>query len=166
MHWTWLLSMLGSWWTRESTGPWHMVVGYLALALVVVRVVMGLGSRNRYIRFDHFARPWRETWQYALAVRARTAPRHRGHNPLGGWMVLALLATMALLGLTGWLGTTDYLWGYAWLVNLHAALAWLMWGLMAVHVMGVGFTSLRYQENLVLAMVTGRKRPAQQGDVV
>ena len=164
MHWTWFLCMGGAWWTRDWTGPTHANLGYCALALVALRVLLGFQSRFRYVRFEQFVRSWRQTWHYVQDLRSRTAPRYIGHNPLGGWMVLALLTTVAWLGLTGWLGTTDYLWGYAWVVQLHAALAWTLWGLIAIHITGVVFTSFSHQENLVLSMITGRKRAAPDDD--
>ena len=80
-------------------------------------------------------------------------------------MVLALLTTVASASLTGFLYTTDALWGYAWLSTLHAALSWLALGLVIVHLGGVVFTSIRHRENLVAAMVSGRKRVAAQDDV-
>lgn len=50
------------------------------------------------------------TRRYLRAVLAGRAARHLGHNPLGGAMVLALLACAALLALSGWAATTDLLW--------------------------------------------------------
>jgi cytochrome b len=38
----------------------------------------------------------------------------------------------------------------------------LLMVLVALHVIGVVFTSIRQKENLVKSMVTGRKRPTEQ----
>ena len=75
-------------------------------------------------------------------------------------MVLLLMLGVMAVGLTGWLYTLDMFWGMAWLELLHRALAWGLVGLIALHVAGVVFTSLRHRENLLTAMLTGRKRPA------
>ena len=56
---------------------------------------------------------------------------------------------IALLGLTGWSATTDLLRGYAWPVHLHAALAWVLLILIALHVGAVLLTSWQHRENLV-----------------
>jgi cytochrome b len=42
---------------------------------------------------------------YLGGPRRHTKPQHLGHNPLGAWMVLALLARIVALALTGWLFT-------------------------------------------------------------
>ena len=80
-------------------------------------------------------------------------------------MVLALLAIMALLGFTGWLYTTDRFWGYGWLAHLHQSLGWALLACVALHVGGVLWTCLQHRENLVRAMLTGRKAPPRGADV-
>lgn len=164
LHWSLVLLVASSWITSSSLGPWHERLGYGALVVVTLRTVWGFAG-GHYARFRQFVRGQRETQHYVRAVTAGQAPRYLGHNPLGGWMVLALLGCVGLLGLTGWLATTDWLWGYAWLVVLHAALGWLLMGLIALHVSGVAFTSWQHRENLVKAMLTGDKPPPVEGDV-
>jgi cytochrome b len=90
----------------------------------------------------------------------RREPRHLGHNPLGGWMTVILLLTVALVGLSGWLYTTDRFWGVEWVERLHSTLADALLALAAVHVAGAIYASFRHRENLVAAMVHGRKRAA------
>lgn len=165
LHWSLALLVALAWYTSSSLGPWHERLGYGTVMITLARTVWGLAG-SRYARFQQFVHGSQETRHYLLAVMAGRAPRYLGHNPLGGWMVVALLSCVASLGLTGWLSTTDWLWGYAWLANLHAALGWLLMGLVALHVAGVVFTSWQHRENLVKAMLTGDKPPPKEGDVV
>ena len=74
-------------------------------------------------------------------------------------MVLALLLNVAGIVLTGWLQTTDRYWGSEPLEWVHTTLAWGLLGLIALHVGGVVLTSRHQGENLVKAMVDGRKMP-------
>lgn len=157
LHWALVTLVIASWFTRELRGPWHEWLGFGAAGVVALRIVWGFVG-TRYARFAQFVRAPATTMRYARAVFTGRAPRHLGHNPLGGWMVLALLATVGLLCLSGWLFTTDWLWGYAWLENTHAALGWLLVGLAVFHVVGVMFTCWHQHENLVSAMFSGRKR--------
>ena len=102
---------------------------------------------------------------YARKVAIGREPRYIGHNPLGGWMVLLLLFVVGALGVTGWLYTTDFFWGMAWLDTLHASLAWLLLLLVTAHVSGVALTSFRHRENLILAMFSGHKPRPKPGDI-
>jgi cytochrome b len=92
-------------------------------------------------------------------------PRYLGHNPLGGWMIVALLATAALASLSGWLSVTDRFWGAKWVQEAHEAFGNALIFLAALHVAGVLYTSWRQRENLAAAMLSGVKRPPESGDV-
>jgi len=152
-HWTLVACIAAAWFTR---GALHDAVGYTALVVLAVR----------YARFRQFVAGPAVTLAYARMVAARTEPRYLGHNPLGGWMIVALLATVALTAGSGWLSSTDRFWGVAWLQDAHGALADALLVLIGLHLAGVLYTSLRHRENLVRAMLTGRKRAARPGDVL
>ncbi len=164
MHWTLVISMTAAWITSDMSGAVHEYLGYLTGALVLLRVMWGYGG-NSYARFSQFLKSWATTRQYFAQVLTASAPRYLGHNPLGGWMVVALLSCVSLLSITGWAMNTDLLWGYAWPVRIHVALAWLTCGLVALHVLGVLFTSWQHRENLVKAMFTGKKAQPEPHDV-
>ncbi len=163
-HWGLAAAIGIAWYAGEGLLRLHEAAGYAALALVAARCAWGWAG-GRYARFAQFVRAPGTVWRYALAVARHREPRHLGHNPLGGWMAVLLLATVAAVGVTGWLYTLDRFWGLAWLEALHHALAWALVGLIALHIAGVVFTSWRHRENLAAAMVSGRKRPAGPGDV-
>ena len=168
LHWILAASMLIAWISGHVLERWfdevHHTAGYIAGGVVLVRVAWGFAGKG-HARFASFVRSPRATLAYARQLRAGREHRYIGHNPLGGWMVLALLAVTVLLTLTGMLYISDWLWGYAWLWALHAGLAWLALVLVMGHWAGVGFTSWRHRENLITSMFSGRKRAASQGDV-
>jgi len=166
-HWTLAAGVLGAWLTGELEGEAALVhewLGYAVLAIVALRLPWGwIGSR--YARFAQFVRGPRATLAYARRVAAGGEPRHVGHNPLGGWMIVALLLTAAATAASGWLYVTDRFRGAEWLEETHEALANALLALIALHVAGVVFSSVRHGENLVRAMITGRKRAPGPGDV-
>jgi len=158
-HWTLVAAVAVAWLSHEGPAVLHDNAGYLALAVVALRLLWGfLGPRPA--RFADFLCGPAATLAYARALAAGREPRFLGHNPLGGWMILALLATVAATGVSGWLAGTDAFWGVAWVEELHGALADALLALVALHVAGVLVTSWRHGENLVRAMLTGRKRAA------
>jgi cytochrome b len=69
------------------------------------------------------------------------------------------------LCLSGWLMTTDAFWGSELMEDIHESLANIALVLVGLHVAGVLWTSFRHKENLVRAMLTGRKRLAGPEDV-
>ena len=74
-------------------------------------------------------------------------------------MIVLLLLNVLLVGLSGWLFTTDRYWGVEWVEELHEGLSNSLAVLVVLHVSGVIYTSWRQRENLVAAMLHGRKRP-------
>jgi cytochrome b len=159
LHWTLVLAIATAWLSTLGVGgvSAHEPAGYVALAAVLLRVVWGFTGPT-FARFAQFICGYTGVWRYARQLRAGTAPRYIGHNPLGGWMVLALLACVISLGVTGWLYTTDAFWGEAWLDRLHHLLAWALLVLVALHLAGVLFTSLHHRENLLISMFSGHKK--------
>lgn len=135
----------------------HRWVGYAVALALAIRLVWGIIG-TRHARFTDFVPGWAELKAYiADAIRFRE-PRHLGHNPLGAVMILALMAALAGVSMTGWMMTLDQFWGSHFLEEVHESFANGILLLAAVHVLGVLYGSLRHGENLIRAMVTGLKR--------
>jgi len=156
-HWLLVASVTAAWLTRRGGGAWHEWTGYAALAFAGARLAAGFVVRG-HARFASFVRGPAETLRYGREVLAGCERRHIGHNPLGGYMIVLLLAVTAATGATGWLYTTDRYWGIEWVERLHSTLADALLVLAALHVAGVIAASLRHRENLLAAMLHGRKR--------
>jgi cytochrome b len=163
-HWLLVAGVAAAWFTGEGTGKWHEYIGYAVLGVVCLRLSWGF-SGSKYARFKQFIYSPRHTLKYSQEILHGRHLRYIGHNPLGGWMIAALLSTLIAVCCTGWLYTTDTFWGVEWVEELHEALAILLLVLAALHVAGVVFTSIFEQENLVAAMFHGRKREPGIGDI-
>lgn len=163
-HWSLVASFAVAWLTADQWDDLHEWAGYAAAALIAFRVFWGFAG-PRYARFRDFVRGPRTIADYLSAMVKGNEPRHIGHNPAGGAMILALVLVMAGTALTGWMYTLDAFWGVAWVEDTHKFLANLMLGLVALHVAGVLVASFRHKENLVRAMIVGRKRQAEAADI-
>lgn len=158
-HWSLVTLFVVAYATGDEVERVHIAAGYAIAILLMLRVVWGVIG-PRHARFHNFVRPPGEVLSYLRNAVRLAAPRHLGHNPAGAAMIVALLAVLAGTCATGVMMTTDGFWGARWVEGLHEALANLAIGLVALHVLGVLVSSFAHRENLVKAMVTGRKRGA------
>ena len=165
-HWSLVLSFSVAWLTSHSSAHLiHYWAGYLAAALIVVRLLWGKVGTH-YARFSQFVRDPATVVLYLHAILKGREARHIGHNPAGGAMILVLMAAVAATAFTGWLMTTDAYFGVEWVGELHETAAHGLLLLVFIHVGGVILASLRHRENLVVAMITGRKRVTAEDEIL
>jgi cytochrome b len=163
-HWSLVTSFAVAWLTGDELMSVHEWAGYAAGGLVALRLVMGFVG-SPYARFRQFIRSPGKIAAYAGDILHHREARYLGHNPVGGMMVMALLGALAALALTGWMQTTDAYWGVDWVEEVHELLANALLVLVMLHIAGVLLASLRHRENLVRAMITGRKQAARIDDI-
>jgi cytochrome b len=153
-HWSLVACVFLNFLVEEGEAP-HQWIGYAASALVAARIVWGFVG-SRHARFsDFFPTPTRLR-QHLAALLAGKPEHHVGHNPFGALMMLALMALVLSLGLTGYLQTTDMFWGDEWLEELHEGLASALLGLAGLHAAAALVGRLE-RTNLIGAMITGVK---------
>jgi cytochrome b len=163
-HWSLVAGVALAWLTSEAGQRWHEPIGWFVMAVVAVRLVWGFVG-GRAARFAGFLRGPRAAIGYAKHVVRGDAPRYLGHNPLGAWMIVALLLTLVAVSVSGWLMTTDAFFGSELTEEIHEASAEGLLVLVALHVAGVFYTGWHQGENLVRAMLSGRKRAPGPGDL-
>lgn len=160
-HWLLALSFAGAYLTAESE-RWrlvHVTLGYTVGGLLVFRLLWGLVG-TRHARFASFVRGPAAVARYLGSLVAGRPEHHTGHNPAGALAIVALLALGAVLVLTGWSTYNDV--GGDWLEELHEGAANVMLAVVGLHVGAVLLSSRLHHENLVRAMVSGRKQGAPQ----
>ena len=143
---------------------WHLWLGYLVLALLLFRVVWGFCG-GYWSRCSSFVRPPAAVLLYWRSSRGQAiAP---GHNPLGGYSVLAMLVVLLVQSITG-LFSDDTITAYgplarrfegdwvAWLAHVHGHLGkWLLIGLVLLHVAAVLWYRFARRHDLLTPMVCG-----------
>lgn len=156
-HWLAVVCVAGAWITAESE-RWrllHVTLGLTLAGLVAFRVGWGLVG-TRHARFVSFVRGPRAVLRYLGGLWRGQPEHHLGHNPAGALAIVGLLVVAAALTGSGWLLHQGVA-GDA-LEDVHEAFANGLLALVAGHVLGVVVSSWLHRENLVGAMLTGRKR--------
>jgi cytochrome b len=155
-HWSLALSFAGAWLTAESEywKLWHLSFGYSMALLIVFRLLWGLLG-TPYARFTQFVRGPAAVKAYFLSYLRGQPQHHVGHNPAGALAILAIMATVLITVITGY--TTYQEIGGEWQSDLHEATASLLMGIVVLHIAAVILTSVVHKENLVRAMLTGKK---------
>ena len=132
---------------------WHQAAGWIAAVLIAFRIVWGLVG-GEHARFADFLKPAR-LGAHLKGLFAGKAEAELGHNPMGALAILGILALVVATVVTGvsvLQGGED---------ELHEVVAYGLLALVGVHVLAVIAMSLMSRENLVRAMVTGRKPAAR-----
>lgn len=167
-HWSLVGLIAGLVYTGTEGGnlmEWHVRFGYAVLALLLFRLAWGFAG-SRSARFSDFVRGPRAVVQHLQSLRAKPAP-HAGHNPAGGWMVIALLLCVAVQVGTGLFANDDILTEGPlahWvsedlsgrLTGIHELNFNLLLGLVSLHVLASLFYLFK-GDNLFRPMLTGRK---------
>lgn len=175
-HWT-LVALITVMAVTGWTGSLdlHMLLGQAVLALVLFRLVWGF-TGNRYARFASFVAGPGRVLRYAASLFSPAgSQRHVGHNPLGGYAVLAMLALILLQAGSG-LFTSDDIVVDAPLYHLvpgrvgsqlstiHRLGIWALVAVIAIHILASLFYLLVKKDNLIRPMVTGRKPAPPNAD--
>ena len=178
-HWVLVALMIAQWWTAEqsSTMDYHVWGGYAVLTLVLFRLIWGFVGSDT-VRFSDFVRGPVAALGYVKALLRGETPLFLGHNPMGGWSIVAMLILLLVQAGTGLFANDDiliegplYAWVSKdtsdWLTTIHRFNFNLLLAVIAVHITAVLFYLLVKRENLIHPMLSGRKHlPPEQVDRV
>lgn len=146
---------------------WHVRAGETMLTLVLFRVVWGF-TGSRHARFSSFLRGPGAVTRYARSLSRPPHEVHVGHNPLGGWMVIALLAALLVQAGTGLFSNDDVLTDGPMvrfiskdlsdaISGFHIKNAWVVVALASIHIVAVLYYLMALKENLIAPMLHGSK---------
>lgn len=156
-HWLLVLCFAGAWLTSESERLQmiHYAFGYSTVALVLFRLVWGFVG-TKYARFSQFLKGPRGMMEHVKDVLSSYQHSSPGHNPVGGIVMVGLMFIILLIGLTGYWSVKEFLGDF--MSETHEAVASLALGLVIIHIAAAVVMSLLQKENLIRAMVNGKKR--------
>jgi len=169
-HWLVLLAVGLCWYTAENrVMDWHRRSGYVVLALVLFRLYWGFAGSST-ARFAGFLRGPSAVREYLGGLRERGTAPFVGHNPLGGWSVIALMLALIVMPLLG-LFAVDIdgveSGPLSWLLSFKAGRRAAHWhedvfgvlqGLVVLHVAAILYYAFWKKQELIAPMVTGYRR--------
>ncbi len=190
-HWSLVIGFSIAYLTGEEESNLHIYSGYTVLGLIIFRILWGFVG-TRYARFSDFVYSPKAVYQYVKSLVGQKPKHYLGHNPAGGWMVIAMLLTLFVVSFSGLklyaveegLGPLAGSLPAVTLVSpayadddgdeeeegegkgeegeefweeIHEASANFMLFLIFLHIAGVVVSGRLHRENLIKAMITGRK---------
>jgi cytochrome b len=146
---------------NEAGDKTHRTFGYIAFGLIVFRLGYGFIGKD-YANFKTWPIRPSQLTLYLKNFPTSHSTRYVGHNPLGALMMVVMLTLVATLGITGYLGreTEIFLFNET-LENIHTVAGNLMYACIAFHILGALVSSFKHKENLIGAMVHGKKRESR-----
>jgi len=176
-HWSLVALFIAAYVTSTSgDDELHLIFGYAVTILIVMRIVYGFWSLG-YARFSRFLYTPAKIWQHSKQMMQNRPDHYIGHSPVGSLMVFALLLLLLVLTTAGLIseGWSEYegpLWMLGimpsdavghWAKHIHEFLPDVLIVLIILHVLGVLLACVQHKENLVRAMLTGRKSIVHKG---
>jgi cytochrome b len=169
-HWLLVVLVIASFVTAKIGGiwmPYHVLSGCTILGLLLFRIIWGFMG-GRYARFSAFIRSPSKVIKHTQTMLKKEAPKYPGHNPLGGWSVVAMLIALLVQVVTGLFANDDiftegplYPWVSKatsdWLTHIHRLNQNVIIVLITIHVTAVLFYLIIKKENLILPMFSGHK---------
>lgn len=187
-HWLLVLLFIVSYLTGEEQDalpiPIHVYSGYAIIGLLLIRIIWGVIG-GQHARFRDFIYSPSTVLAYLRALKQGNPKRYLGHNPAGGYMIIAMLVMLTGTTMSGLKCYAEE--GYGPLAEsntvtfisaayaddddddeehsdgeefweeVHEFFVTMTLLLVFLHIMGVILSSKRHKENLVRAMITGKK---------
>ncbi|UCD81057.1 MAG: cytochrome b/b6 domain-containing protein [Desulfobacterales bacterium] len=169
-HWLLVAFVVFSFITGKIGGTamkYHEWSGFAIMVLVVFRLVWGF-TGGEQSRFFTFVKGPATVIRYASSLLRKATMRHIGHNPLGGWSIIAMLMSLLIQAGTGLFANDDILTEGPlfdlvskktsdWLTGIHLLNQKVLLVLVVIHICAVFFYLLAKGENLIKPMITGSK---------
>lgn len=168
-HWVLLLLVIGSFVTQYTDNlELHAKFGYAVLSLLIFRLLWGFVG-GTHARFASFVKGPAAIRSYLAGMKSGAPSPMLGHNPLGALSVLALLLVLLAQAGSGLFTSTDEFFegplaklvsgglSHA-LTEFHEFNANVLWLLVGLHLAAVLFYRFVKRDNLILPMLSGKKR--------
>ncbi|NRD73103.1 cytochrome b/b6 domain-containing protein [Shewanella sp. VB17] len=174
-HWGMILLLGSLWWTADiGEMDWHQILAYSLMILIIFRLIWGvIGSDTA--RFSHFIKHPKTVLGYMKLTKEQGVSSSVGHNPLGGYMVIALITFISAQLISGLFASDEIFTEgplYSLVSNevgslmtwLHKKVFYVMLGLAGIHVLAVIYHGIK-GDKLIIPMITGYKQVPEKTEL-
>jgi cytochrome b len=166
-HWSLVGLFVFCWWSADSDHmDWHLLSGITLLGLLFFRLIWGfIGGSTA--RFTSFVRSPLVVLRYLLG---KASEKKSGHNPIGGYSVIAMLVALVIQCVSGLFATdvdglnsgplsdrVSFDQG-RFAADLHHQSFNILLVLIGLHILAIAFYLVMQRRNLIWPMVTGKDR--------
>jgi cytochrome b len=176
-HWLLVALVIFSFITGNIGGTamrYHEWSGFVILVLIVFRIIWGF-TGGQQSRFKVFVKGPAAVIRYASSLLTRDSKRYIGHNPLGGWSIIAMLISLLIQVGTGLFANDDILFEgplydlvsrntSGWLTSIHRLNRTILLVLVVIHICAVLYYLIAKRDNLITPMIDGTKIWQQNHD--
>lgn len=171
-HWILVFTVATGWGLGKfmtlSNVSWHFYLGYLALGLLLFRLIWGIVGPAP-VRFTSLFFTPASLIRYSKTLFLRSPSGTAGHNPMGSLWIMIILLLLTAQGISGLFCDADDFFEYgplhgsvtegtAKLLNAwHYYLSNIILAMVVLHVSIIMFYLVWKKENLVIGMITGKK---------
>ncbi|MFN3515062.1 MAG: cytochrome b/b6 domain-containing protein [Phenylobacterium sp.] len=168
VHWALVVLILVSWFSGGENMQLHRWSGYGVLGLLVFRLWWGVAGGST-ARFASFLKGPGAVAAYARTVFRREPGEAAGHNPLGAWSVMAMIAALVVQATLGLFasdidglesGPLSYMVDFDTsraIAEAHELVFRIVQALVALHIVAVLYYWAWKRQNLIGAMITGKR---------
>ncbi len=175
-HWTLVIAFFTAYLTEDDLPTIHIFAGYMITGLLVFRIIWGFIG-TKYARFSNFVYSFAAIKDYLKSLLTTHPKHYLGHNPAGGLMIILLLVSLTFTVSSGIVMDLESEPGdtiqqqyvsehdddeyesatHEVMEEVHEFFANLTLLLVFIHIAGVIVSSKLHKENLVRAMIIGKK---------
>jgi cytochrome b len=137
----------------------HNIVGYVAAALVILRICYGLFSKSEgsyYAQFTNWHLGPKKVTAFISDELKNKSASYTGHNPLASWTYLVIWLVILSLGVTGFMMSLDAFFGEDWVEELHEILSNGLIVLFLLHMAGMLKDAIRKKEPTWMKIIKGK----------
>lgn len=155
IHWALAIIVLLNAFVLEEGDPIHRYLGYLAVALVFMRTIIGFKGRE-HERFTNFPISLKDL-NFFLKTHFKRKHLYPGHNPAASIIYFAIWISILTLGISGWMLELDAFFGDETLEIIHKYNSNILLLLVGAHLIGIFLDSYLYRRKTWLGMIDGKK---------